>query len=127
MRTALLALTLAACGGDEPHECDAGTPTCDSSLVVLLPDPRTDFTITVSDDNGLDLVITCPDPDTGADVFGDYTVICGEGRVTIETFRSFSTNVVVRLEETFDRTFTPDYQKGGDYCGNVCTTGTIQL
>lgn len=126
MRTALLALALAACGGDEPHDCDAGTPTCDSNLVVLLPDPRLDFTLQLTGADGLDLSIVCPAPDTGGD-FGDYTVVCGEGRVTIETFRSFPDTIEVRLEQTPPKTYTPDYQRGGDFCGNPCRSGTIQL
>lgn len=119
---------LVGCSGpDEPQACDAGTPTCDSALVVALPDPRVDFTLQVTDELGMDLVVECPIADTATEQRGDYSVICGAGRLTISTFKYFGDTVDVKLEESAVQTFTPDYQKGADYCGNTCTTGTVQL
>lgn len=118
---------LAACGGNEPHACDNGTPTCESSLVVLLPDSRTDFRLYVTDDLGLDIVMDCPADDPTTEQQGDYTLLCGAGRLTINTFLSFGESVDVQLEEGQPKTYTPTYSRGGDYCGNPCTNGTIQL
>jgi hypothetical protein len=122
-----LAIVVACSGPDEPHPCDEGTPTCESALVVALPDPRTAFTIHVDDTEGMSLDVDCPIPDTGSEQLGDYSVICGAGRLTISTFRFFGDTIDVQLEESEVRSFTPDYQKGADYCGNTCTTGTVQL
>ncbi|MEQ1504535.1 MAG: hypothetical protein ABMB14_20015 [Myxococcota bacterium] len=135
MRKALVTLVLSVgavgsipgCPADEPHECDNGTPTCESSLVVLFPDPRVDFTVHVSDPLGLDLSVDCPLAEGASDVVGDYTLACGAGRLTITTFRAFGETVDVAVEEVPARTFTPDYQFGGDFCGNACTTGSVQL
>jgi hypothetical protein len=124
----MLAVGIVGCSGpDEPHACDDGVPTCDSSLVISLPDPRTDFRIRVSDELGLDLDISCPIPEGGTEQFGDYSVICGSGRLAIDTFDRFGDVLEVQLEEGAVRTIEPTYQKGGDYCGNPCTTGTVQL
>ena len=126
-RPAWLALCSLACSGDEVHPCDEGTPTCQSSLVVLLPDERVTFTLTLDDGQGLDITVGCPDPDAGMNVVDGYTLTCGAGRLTIETNTSFGDTVIVQLEESVPETHEPNYQKGGDFCGNPCTIGTIQL
>ena len=124
----VLGLGLVGCSGpDEPHDCDAGTPTCESSLLVLLPDPRVDFRLHVADELGMDLVVDCPIPAGGSEDFEDYSVICGSGRLTISTFLYFADEVDVELEEGGSATYTVDHQKGSDYCANPCTSGTIQL
>lgn len=123
----LFAVIGLSCSGGEPHPCDDGTPTCDSSLLVLLPDPRTEFTLAVSDELGLDITVDCPLADATDNQLGDYTVYCGAGRLQIDTFRHFGDAVDVQLEEAQTRDFSPDYSKGGDFCGNACTSGTIQL
>lgn len=121
-------LALAAgCSGGEPHACDGGTPTCDSALVILLPDPRTDFRLYVTDELGMDVTMDCPVTDPATEQQGDYDLVCGGGRLSIGTFRSFGDTVDVQLEEGQPKTYTPDYSRGGDYCGNPCTSGTIQL
>jgi hypothetical protein len=128
-RAALLLLpwlALACDGNGEPHPCDAGTPTCESSLVVTIPTNSVDFTITIDDGQGLDATIECPTPDGGHQITG-YTITCGASQVTIETSSSFGDTVEVQLEQGVPETFTPDYQKGGDFCGNPCTIGTIDL
>lgn len=129
MRWLALLVVVSSCSGKEPHPCDEGTPTCDSSLIVLLPDPRTEFTLTLKDDAGLDIVVDCPLPEENADgVFGDYTVICGGGRLTLQTFHYFSDVISVQLEEAEPRDLPSEtYQRGGDFCGNACSTGTVQL
>jgi hypothetical protein len=114
-----------ACGGDETHPCDAGTPTCDSSLIVYLPDDRDVFTVTVGLD-GTDVVATCPSPG-GDQQVGEYTVSCGAGQVTLRTNLPFPDELTVRLEEAPPSTFEPQYQRGGDFCGNPCTLGSVQL
>jgi hypothetical protein len=126
-RLVALVAVWAGCSGDDPA-CDSKEPDCESSLVVLLPDDRTDFLLTVTDDVGLDVRAECPEleTDTAAD-FGDYVVTCGGGRLTIETFRYFAEEVTVQLGAAPEIVFTPDYQRGGDACGNPCNTGTIQL
>jgi hypothetical protein len=117
------------CSGGEVHECDAGTPTCESTLLILLPDPRTDFNLTVSDGEDLDLEVRCPlqegAEDSGSS--GPYTLFCGAGRLQIDTYLSFGDQVQVQLEQAEARDFEPRYSKGADYCGNPCTQGTIQL
>jgi hypothetical protein len=131
MRWTLSLWLVASCSGEDPHPCDDGVPTCDSSLVVLLEegDLRTEFTLTLKDDVGLDIVVDCPLPEENADgVFDDYTVICGGGRLTISTFRYFSDVISVQLEESPPRDLPVEPQsKGGDFCGNTCTNGTVQL
>ena len=115
-------------GGDADGggECEQ-TPTCDSALVIALEDARTDFGLTVSDAVGMDIVVQCPIDEEGTEQFGDYSVICGAGRLTISTFLYFGDEVEVQLNAAEPKIWTPDYQKGIDYCGNTCTTGTIQL
>ena len=127
--TWLLPCLALGCGGDGvKHDCDAGTPTCESSLVVLMPDNRTEFVVSVSDGVGLAVDVQCPEPDTGlGNVVEGYVVTCGGGRVTFETSAFFGDEVTVGLEQLPDRTFTVDSQKGGDFCGNPCTIGTVQL
>lgn len=117
-----------ACGGDrEPRECDAGTPTCDSSLIISFPDDRTRFLLEVTDDLGMDLTIDCPDEDTGLATQGGYTWTCGAGRVTIDAHVLFGATVEVGIGATPPKAYTPDYQRGGDFCGNSCNIGTIDL
>jgi hypothetical protein len=128
----VLALTLlgAACEEDLPHECDEGTPTCDSSLIVLLPDPRTTFQVRIRNDAGFDATITCPsdDPDNILDEEPDYQFFCGQGRVTLATNLFFETPMFVTLEQGLDQQFdNPDIQYGSDFCGNTCTSMTLQL
>jgi hypothetical protein len=123
--TAAVALT--GCSGDEPHECDQGTPTCESLLTIKLPDPRVDFTLHVSDDIGMDLTIDCPQSDTGALDFGDYEAWCGAGTLTITTNLPLGHELEIQLEEGQPETFTPTYSRGGDFCGNECDQGTVQL
>lgn len=124
----MLAVGLIGCSGpDEPHACDDGTPTCDSSMVVALADPRTEFTLRVKDERGLDIEVECPIPAGESEQLGDYSVICGSGRLTISTFLYFGDSIEVQLEEAAPRTFEPVWQKGADFCGNSCTTGTVQL
>ena len=114
-------------GSDEAHECEGGTATCESALIVNLPDPRTQFTLTLSDTQGMDIVVDCPAQDTGIDGDGTYTWVCGSGRATIETYKPFGETVTVQLGASPPRDFQPEYQRGGDFCGNVCTSGSIQL
>jgi hypothetical protein len=130
MRWCLSLMLVASCSGDEKHACDDGVPTCDSSLLVLFEegDVRTEFTMTLEDDVGLDITVDCPLPAENADgVFGDYTVVCGGGRLTINTFLYFSDVISVQLEESPPRDLPVQQSKGGDFCGNACTNGTVQL
>ncbi|MEZ5397895.1 MAG: hypothetical protein R2724_34725 [Bryobacterales bacterium] len=124
--TVVGALALAGCSGGEPHECDNGEPTCDSSLVVSLPDPRVDFDMHLADDVGMDLQFHCPLPDPEAD-FGAYTISCGAGRVQVDTAPYFGDDVDVQLGAGQIETYTPRYSRGTDYCSNACTQGSIQL
>jgi hypothetical protein len=127
MRAVRWLVVLVACGGDDPpHECEQGTPTCDSSLLVYLPDSRDEFDLTVELD-GTTVSVTCPDPDGGDIVVTDYTATCGAGQVTFRTHLAFPDTVVVTLEALAPEVHTPDYQQGGDFCGNPCTIGSIQL
>lgn len=123
---AVLAL---GCNGDEPHACDEGTPTCQSSLVVKLAPGvvLTEFHLEVSDTEGLDVSLDCPEPEGGFEPVDGYTFTCGAGQLTIATNRFFGDEVTVRYEGSPEETFAPDWQKGGDFCGNPCTIGTIQL
>lgn len=130
MRSPLWWLTiglLGSCSGEEPHDCDNGVPTCDSSLLIKMPDPRSEFTLTVKDDVGLDLVVDCPLPEGVSNVQGDYTLTCQAGALAIHTFRHFSDTVEVQLEELPAKDYPVNQQKGGDFCGNPCSNGTIQL
>jgi hypothetical protein len=128
----LLALAAGAgcSGGDDPHDCDAGTPTCESTLLVLLPDPRIDFNVSVKDELGLDLQVRCPlqegVPDTAGED-GAYSLFCAAGRLQIDSFRYFGDHLEVQLEQGEPRQFEPRYSMGADYCGNTCTQGSIQL
>ncbi|MEQ1564862.1 MAG: hypothetical protein ABMA64_04435 [Myxococcota bacterium] len=126
-RWMVLAAAAAGCNGAEPHACDQGTPTCESLLTIKLPDPRTAFSIHVEDDLGMDLDVDCPQLDTGGVPFGDYVTRCGGGTLTVTTFRTLGASVKVQLEEGLPETFEPAYSKGGDFCGNECDQGTIQL
>lgn len=123
----LVVLGGASCDGGKSYPCDDGTPTCDSSLLVLLPDPRTEFTLTLEDDAGMDFTVTCPLAEGDPGVFDDYTVVCGGGRLTITTFRYFSETISVQLEEAEPRNLPANQQRGADFCGNTCNTGTVQL
>ena len=121
-----LLLGLVACGGDdETHDCDAGTPTCTSTLVVRLPDAREAFTVTVVFGDGT-LVVTCPS-ETGDLVVDPYTATCGQGQFTVTTDTAFPDTFSVQLEEKPPENYTPDYTNGADFCGNPCTSGTVQL
>jgi hypothetical protein len=121
-------LALACDNGGEKHPCDAGTPTCESSLVVVVPSNDVAFNLTIDDGEGLVATIQCPEPATGpGNEIEGYTVTCGSSQVTIETTGFFGDEVTVQLEQGAPETFTPDYQKGGDFCGNPCTIGTIDL
>lgn len=124
---ALAALCAACSGDDTPRECDAGTPTCDSSLILNLPDDRTIFILEVTDNLGMDLTIECPDADTGLDTLDGYTWTCGTGRATIDAHVLFGDTVEVGVGATPPKPYTPDYQRGGDFCGNSCNIGTIDL
>ncbi len=119
-------VALGACSGDEAHPCDAGTPTCESSMVLELPDPRTQFNLRVSDELGLDLEISCPNPDSIYEEEG-VTIVCGGGSVMLYQWAPFGEEVTVQLEEAQPHTYTPRWQLGADYCGNACTLGTIEL
>ena len=68
--------------------------------------PRTEFTLHVSDALGMDLDVDCPIPETGTEQRGDYSVICGSGRLTISTYKYFADTIEVQLEESEVRTFT---------------------
>ncbi len=129
-RVLALALLGAACEEDVPHECDGGTPTCESTLIVLLPDPRTTFQIRIRDEQGFDATIDCPsdDPDNIIDTAPDYQYFCGQGRITLATNLYFQTPLFVTLEQGQDQQFaSPDIQYGSDFCGNPCTSMTLQL
>jgi hypothetical protein len=124
----LFAAVAAGCSGDdEVRACETGPATCDSSLIVNLPDPRTEFTLTLTDTEGMDILVDCPAQDTGLAGDGTYSWVCGQGRATINTWKPFGDTVTVRLGASPERDFQPDYQRGGDFCGNVCTQGSIQL
>lgn len=127
MRWWVVAATVLGCGDDGTHACDAGTPTCDSSLVVAFPDGRTEFHLTVSDEYGMNVDIRCPTDQTAPVTFGDYEAQCGSGRLTITTFHTLGEVVTVKVEETAPEEFTVDYNKGIDFCGNECDIGTLQL
>ncbi len=114
-----------ACGGDAGHPCDSGPPTCDSSLVVKLPDSRTEFVLTVVLDD-VTLVATCPSA-AGEVVSGDYAITCGTGQVSFRTFLAFPDSLSIQLEQAPPEVYSPHYQKGGDFCGNPCTLGSVQL
>ena len=125
-----LALMVPACEEDVPHQCDDGTATCESTLIVLLPDPRTTFQIRIRDEEGFDVTIDCPtdDPDNIIDTAPDYQYFCGQGRITLATNLFFKTPMIVTLEQGTDQEFrTPDIQYGSDFCGNPCTSMTLQL
>lgn len=119
-------VALGACSGDETHPCDAGTPTCESSMVIELPDPRTQFELTVTDELGLDLALTCPNSESIYEQDG-VTIVCGGGTVILYQLGPFGDAVTIQLEEAEEHTYTPDWQLGADYCGNACTLGTIAL
>jgi hypothetical protein len=119
-------LVLAACNGDdEVHECDNGTPTCDSSLLIYLPDSRDAFNLTI-DLGGTIVTAACPNPDGDLEV-EQYTLTCGAGQVTLRTYVAFPDTISVQLESLAPETHSPNYQQGGDFCGNPCTIGSIQL
>lgn len=126
MRFVVTAAVL-GCAADGTHPCDAGTPTCDSSLVVQFTDQRTEFHLTVTDEYGMNIDVRCPTEQSGPVTFGDYQVVCGAGRITIETFRTIGENVTVKVEETAPDVYFVDYNKGVDFCGNECNIGTLQL
>ena len=127
MRWWVVTVLALACSGNEPHDCDKGTPTCESRLLVSLPDARTDFTLHVSDELGMQVDMSCPATDGLPAQFEAYTAECGAGQLTITTYLPFGDQVVVQLEEGLEETYTPTYQRGGDYCGNECDLGNIHL
>jgi hypothetical protein len=125
-----LAMLGAGCEEDVPHACDAGTPTCESTLIVVLPDARPIFNVRIRDDVGFDATISCPsdDPDNFIDQEPDYQFFCGGGRVTLSTFLHFEDHLFVTLEQGQDQEFNPPpTQFGSDFCGNPCTSMTVQL
>lgn len=128
-RVLALAMLGAGCEEDMPHDCDAGTPTCDSSLLVLLPDARTNFQVRIRDDVGFDATIVCPstDIDNILDQEPDYQFFCGGGRITLSTYLHFEDHLFVTLEQGQDQEFNPAPQYGADFCGNICTLITLQL
>jgi hypothetical protein len=116
-----------ACNGGEPHDCDKGTPTCESQLLVSLPDSRTQFTLHVHDELGMQIDMDCPAADGLPAQFDAYSAECLAGQLRITTYLPFGDQVVVQLEEGLEKTYSPTYQRGGDYCGNECDQGNIQL
>jgi hypothetical protein len=120
-----------SCDEDEPRECEtAGTPTCASSLVVILPDPRPVFSMRIRDDVDFDASFNCPgtDSDNILDEEPDYQFFCGAGRVTLQTNLSFERHFFVQLESGVEQEFRePPTQFGADFCGNTCTTITATL
>jgi hypothetical protein len=120
-----------ACDEGEPHECEtAGTPTCESSLLVLLPDERTQFTMRIRDEVDFDATFTCPgtDNDNILDDEPDYQYFCGAGRVTLTTNLFFERRFFVQLESGVEQQFTdPETQFGADFCGNECNIVQVQL
>lgn len=125
MRWWMALAAVGACSGDEPHDCDAGTPTCESTLTVALPDPRTQFRLRVSDELGMAVDMDCPAEEAG--VFEGYTAVCGGGRLTITSNLTLGSDVEVQIDEGLTEVYHPTYSKGGDFCGNECDQGTIQL
>ena len=118
------------CPAEEPHDCDEGTPTCDSSLVVVLPDARPTFSMRIRDTKTFDVSFDCPgnDLDNVLDQAPDYQYFCGAGRVTLQTNLSFERHFYVQLELSEEQEFRdPPTQFGADFCGNECTTITAQL
>jgi hypothetical protein len=131
-RVVVLAVLAAGCEEDVPHDCDNGTPTCESNLVVKLPDPRTTFTIRIRDDVEFDATIECPgtDPADGVDAEPGYHYACGGGRITLWTNLSFETHFWVQLEQGQEQEFTDQHENlqfGTDFCGNECSSITVQL
>ena len=126
----MLAGLSGGCPADEPHECDEGTPTCESSLVVVLPDARPEFAMRIRDDADFDASFDCPgnDLDNILDEEPDYQYFCGAGRVTLQTNLAFERHFFVQLESGVEQEFRdPPTQMGADFCGNTCTTITAQL
>jgi hypothetical protein len=115
------------CGDDSTHPCDAGTPTCASSLVILFTDARTEFHLTVTDLYGMNIDIFCPTEQTAPVTFGSYEAQCGAGRLTITTNLTLGEDVTVKVEETAPVEYFVDYNKGTDFCFNECNIGTLQL
>ena len=119
------------CPAEEDHQCELeGTPTCDSSLVVVLPDARPVFTMRIRDEVALDATFDCPgtDLDNVLDQAPDYQYFCGAGRVTLTTNLFFERRFFVQLEAGVEQQFTdPDTQFGADFCGNECNIVQVQL
>ena len=129
MRWLALALgMLVACGEDEPRECDLeNTPTCESQLIVNYPDSRTDFSLRVIDDLGMDIQFSCPAREGVPNEVGGYSWICGEGRATVFTNGAFGDNVRIQSGVDTPQDYTPDYSRSADFCGNGCTSGIIGI
>jgi len=87
----------------------------------------TEFTVTLTDTNDMNITAECPDADTGFDTADGYSWICGQGRITVTGSVPFGATVSVRLGSANRRDFMPDWSRGGDLCGNECNMGVIQL
>lgn len=123
------ALLLSACEEDVTPECEIeGTATCESSLVIAFEDGRTgEFRLVVTDDEGLDVQIDCPDLDDDPETSGAYTWFCGQGQVRIEANVPFGSEIRVGVGGVPPVAYTPDYSRGGDPCGNSCNNARIEI
>ncbi len=129
-RSLAVILGLTACGPSEPPDCEvSGVPTCDSELIVQFRDGRSGpFRITLADNQGMSLVIDCPDLDTGLNELNGYTWVCGQGRVTVNTVENFfGDTILVGVGFGEQESVEPTWQRGGDACGNPCRSATIEL
>ncbi len=120
---------LVACSGDDVvRECESeATSTCDSTLKVQFPDDRTEFRLTLNDTEGMALTFDCPTEKGDATVFENYSWVCGQGEATISTHRFFGQDVIVQVGSSVPNEYTPQYQRGGDFCGNPCTNGVVDI
>ena len=119
------------CTSGDPPACEVeGRQTCTSQLVVRFRDAREGpFQLTLRDDVGMNLTIDCPDPDTGADILNGYQWVCGNAEVTIITDTSyFASEIEIGVGQLPSDTFPVEpYSQGSDACGNICTTGTVEI
>jgi hypothetical protein len=119
---------LGSCGTEEgTHPCDAGTPTCESRLVVQFPDDRPEFHLTLTDAFGMDIDIRCPTKTTEPVSFGAYQAQCGGGRITVTTNQTLSDTITVKVEQAAPVDYQVEYARGVDFCGNECDVGTLNL
>lgn len=119
---------LGACGsGDQDAACEMAEPTCESILTLLLPDDRDQFRLEVRDELGADFAFECPGVDGASFALDDMTITCQQGGAVIVSNFEWGQELLVSIGFATAKQYDPSYAIGGDICGNICNSASVQL